>query len=178
MNEQATLNFSTPKEIHFVVKYNYTDKKFSIDWDTSNGILQDGQVYENGWRWADEADGADIIAESLRLRLEGAETFFRRPIDENVVRIGRRSPKTSQIAAQRVLPRTGTKRKRVFELIEQAGERGLCDHEIEQITGWLHQSASSIRNSLMNDGWIKDSGRRRKTPQNNEAIVWVVIRPL
>lgn len=177
MNEQATLNFSTPKEIHFVVKYNYTDKKFSIDWDTTNAVCH-LQIHEHGWRMVNESDGADIIAESLRLRLEGAETFFRRPIDENVVRIGRRSPKTSQIAAQRVLPRTGTKRKRVFELIEQAGERGLCDHEIEQITGWLHQSASSIRNSLMNDGWIKDSGRRRKTPQNNEAIVWVVIRPL
>lgn len=171
------LNFSAPKEIHFVVKYNYTDKKFSIDWDTTNAVCH-LQIHEDGWRMVKESDGADIIAESLRLRLEGAETFFRRPIDDNVVRIGRRSPKTSQIAAQRVLPRTGTKRKRVFELIEQAGERGLCDHEIEQITGWLHQSASSIRNSLMNDGWIKDSGRRRKTPQNNEAIVWVVIKPL
>jgi hypothetical protein len=61
----------------------------------------------------------------------------------------------------------------VFDLIAGAGERGLCDHEIESLTGWLHQSASSIRNSLMNDGWIKDSGLRRKTPQGNGAIAWV-----
>ena len=98
----------------------------------------------------------------------------RTPIEANSVRIGRRSPKTSQIAAERVLPRTGTKRKVVFDLIQGAGARGLCDHEIEALTGWLHQSASSIRNGLMNDGWIKDSSLRRKTPQQNNAIAWVV----
>jgi hypothetical protein len=103
-----------------------------------------------------------------------AQKANRRPIEANTVRLGRRSPKTSQIAAERVLPRTGTKRARVFALIQDAGERGLCDHEIEALTGWLHQSASSIRNGLMNDGWIKDSGLRRKTPQLNNAIAWVV----
>jgi hypothetical protein len=97
----------------------------------------------------------------------------RAPVERNTVRIGRRSPKTSQIAAERLLPRTGTKRKTVFELIQAAGSVGLCDHEIEDLTGWLHQSASSIRNGLMNDGWIKDSGKRRKTPQGNGAIVWI-----
>jgi hypothetical protein len=102
-----------------------------------------------------------------------AQKAARTPIETNSVRIGRRSPKTSQIAAERVLPRTGTKRKVVFDLIQGAGARGLCDHEIESLTGWLHQSASSIRNGLMNDGWITDSGQRRKTPQGNGAIVWV-----
>jgi hypothetical protein len=102
-----------------------------------------------------------------------ASKAARRPIEANSIRVGRRSPKTSQIAAERVLPRTGTKRKTVYDLIRLEGARGLCDHEIEQITGWLHQSASSIRNGLMNDGWIMDSGQRRKTPQGNGAIVWV-----
>jgi hypothetical protein len=97
----------------------------------------------------------------------------RAPIERNTVRLGRRSPNTSQIAAQRLLPRTGTKRKTVFDLIRAAGDVGLCDHEIEDLTGWLHQSASSIRNGLMNDGWIMDSGKRRKTPQGNGAIVWI-----
>jgi len=102
-----------------------------------------------------------------------ASKAARRPIEANSVRIGRRSPKTSQIAAERLLPRTGTKRKKVFDLIKAAGDVGLCDHEIEDLTGWLHQSASSIRNGLMNDGWIMDSGKRRKTPQGNGAIVWI-----
>lgn len=99
----------------------------------------------------------------------------RRPVGVNSVQIGKASPKTSQIAAQRVLPRTGTKRKAVFDIITARGALGLCDHEIEEITGWLHQSASSIRNGLMNDGWIMDSGLRRKTPQGNDAIVWVAV---
>jgi len=51
---------------------------------------------------------------------------------------------------------------------------GLCDHELEEKTGWLHQSASAARNTLMKDGWIVDSGQRRNTPQNNPAIVWVI----
>ena len=97
----------------------------------------------------------------------------RAPLERNMVRLGRRSPKTSQNAAQRVLPRTGTKRKVVYDLIYAQGSNGLCDHEIEQLTGWLHQSASSIRNGLMNDGWIMDSGKRRVTPQGNKAIVWI-----
>lgn len=102
-----------------------------------------------------------------------AQKALRRPVEANTVRIGRRSPETSQIAAQRVFPRTGTKRRVVFMAIKEAGAYGLCDHEIEELTGWLHQSASSIRNGLMNDGWIYDSGKRRKTPQGNGAIVWV-----
>jgi hypothetical protein len=27
----------------------------------------------------------------------------------------------------------------------------------------------------MNDGWVKDSGKRRKTPQGNGAIVWTLM---
>jgi len=98
----------------------------------------------------------------------------RRPIDANGVRIGRRSPKTSQKAAQGAFPRSGTKRWLIFEMINGNGAHGLCDHEIVDLTGWLHQSASSIRNSLMIDGYIVDSGNRRKTPRGNEAIVWIV----
>ena len=102
-----------------------------------------------------------------------AQRAARKPVERNVVRLGKNSPTTSRDAAKGALMRSGTKRKRVYDLIYSHGSDGLCDHEIEFITGWLHQSASSIRNSLMNDGWIKDSGKRRKTPQGNGAIVWV-----
>ena len=99
----------------------------------------------------------------------------RASLERNMVRVSKRSPKTSLIAAERALPRSGTKRKTVYDLIASYGANGLCDHEIEFLTGWLHQSASSIRNGLMNDGWIKDSGQRRRTPQGNQAIVWVTL---
>lgn len=171
MNEAQQLDFSEPKQLHFVVVYNEQDKTFSIDWDSTFYDLRGG-VWENGsWRRMEESEHA--IGDALIERLKTPQMAPRRPIESNVVRLGRRSPKTSQIAAKRLLPRTGTKRKTVYDLIKSAGSYGLCDHEIEAQTGWLHQSASSIRNGLMNDGWIKDSGLRRKTPQGNGAIVWV-----
>lgn len=55
---------------------------------------------------------------------------------------------------------------------------GLCDHELENKTGWLHQSASAARNTLMKDGWIIDSGVRRNTPQGNPAIVWIINKEM
>jgi hypothetical protein len=78
------------------------------------------------------------------------------------------------MAALNALPKTGTKRRITYDLIKESGTYGLCDHELEFKTGWLHQSASAARNTLMNDGFIKDSGLRRKTPAGNDAIVWII----
>lgn len=175
MVEQTSLNFTEPKELHFVVKYNYTEQKFSIDWDITKNTFGYSQIYDgSSWREAEKEDGWDEITTRLETILKEPKIAPRAPIERNVVRLGRRSPKTSQIAAERVLPRTGTKRQILYNLFNSAGPSGLCDHEIEQITGWLHQSASSLRNGLMNDGWIKDSGLRRKTVSKNDAIVWVL----
>lgn len=98
---------------------------------------------------------------------------FNIALERNVVSIARNAPATSRAAGLKRMPKTGTKRKITYDLIKQY-PLGLCDHEIEQITGWLHQSASSVRNSLMRDGLIYDSGLRRKTPGGNDAIVWKV----
>jgi alkyl hydroperoxide reductase subunit AhpC len=95
-------------------------------------------------------------------------------IDRNVVRVNFNSPATSHIAAKNALPKTGTKRRITYELIKDTGMFGLCDHELEQKTGWLHQSASAARNTLMVDGWIVDSGIRRNTPTGNPAIAWII----
>ncbi len=174
MSEAQQLDFSTPKQVHFVVVFNEHDNTFSIDWDSTYYDLHGGVWENNAWRKYDEREAK--IADALRIRIETPQKAPRRPIESNVVRIGRRSPETSLNAAERLLPRTGTKRKTVYDLILSAGSYVLCDHEIEAQTGWLHQSASSIRNGLMNDGWIKDSGLRRNTPQGNKAIVWVVAQ--
>ena len=97
----------------------------------------------------------------------------RKPVDSNSVRVSARHPDTSQISAQRALLRSGTKKKTIYELILKSGEYGLCDHELEQITGWSHQTVSASRNNLMNDSWIIDSNQRRNTPQGNPAIAWI-----
>lgn len=176
---QSQLDFSSGKEIHFIVFYNTKNEKWTIDHALTEAHYQDGQIYQDG-KWRKDLHNeitfavADLMLRLKQLDLRVAEAP-RRAVDANVVQLGRRSQKTSQRAAERVLPRTGTKRKRVFDLIMDSGQRGLCDHEIEALTGWLHQSASSIRNGLMNDGWIKDSGQKRNTPQGNGAIAWITM---
>ena len=92
-------------------------------------------------------------------------------IDRNVIRVGRKAPETSRKAAEKAFGRTGTKRRIIYDLIKSYPE-GLCDHDIEALTGCSHQSSSSTRNSLMNDGLVYDSGIRRKTPAGNDAIAW------
>lgn len=95
------------------------------------------------------------------------------PVNNNEARIGKNSPETSRAAAKKALPRTGTKKEKIYNLIMEQGMFGLCDHEIEKATGWKHQSASAMRNSLMRDGWVIDSGSRRNTDEGNPAIVWI-----
>lgn len=95
-------------------------------------------------------------------------------VDRKVAPVGRRSPDTAHVAAQVARLRSGTRRKEVFDLIRNAGHRGLTDDELEAATGRSHQSLSATRNTLMNDDLIVDSGMRRPTRYKNPAIVWVV----
>lgn len=97
------------------------------------------------------------------------------PVDANrQPNVRLHAPDTSHAAAERALPRAATKRRIAYDLIRAAGEQGMTDDELEQRTGWAHQSASACRNSLMHDGWITDSGQRRPTRYGNDAICWVV----
>ena len=121
-----------------------------------------GEKYCANCRWSN----GEMLGHSL--------TTGRKSIDRNVVAISRNVKDTSLSAIKKVFPKSGTKRRTIYELIKTEGMFGLCDHEIEERTGWLHQSASASRNSLMKDGWIVDSGQRRKTNQGNDAIVWVI----
>lgn len=101
------------------------------------------------------------------------EKRTRPEIGRSVVAVHANAQETSRIAAARALPSSGTKRRITYDLIASYGALGLCDHELEIQTGWLHQSASAARNTLLKDGLIKDSGLRRNTPQGNPAIVWI-----
>jgi hypothetical protein len=107
-------------------------------------------------------------------KVEEAAQKRRRLIDSDHIVISPNAPQTSQNAATLALPRAGTKRRIIYQLIQEAGAKGLCDHEIEELTGWLHQSASSIRNGLMNDNLVKDSGIKRNTRQGNPASAWII----
>lgn len=94
-------------------------------------------------------------------------------VDRNVTRVGAGHPKTAKDAAWANLPRSGSKRRSLYDWIMK--RHGCTDDELEEITGWSHQSVSAGRNTLMEDGLIIDSGKTRPTRYGNDAIVWEVV---
>lgn len=83
---------------------------------------------------------------------------------------------TSLSAAQSVAgqPRDAMK-ARVRELLtamETTGDLlGLTSDELEQITGWSHQSASARLREVVLDGFAYDSAERRLTRYGRKAVV-------
>lgn len=94
-------------------------------------------------------------------------------VDDNVVLIAKNASRTSRLAADGILPRTGTLRRRVHDIVLQHGNDGLTDEQLEDKLGGKHQSISACRRSLVLDGYVVDSGRTRKNRVGNECIVWV-----
>jgi transcription initiation factor IIE alpha subunit len=91
---------------------------------------------------------------------------------DNQVIIARNAQRTSIAAAQKVLPRTGSLRRKVYEYILNQGLRGATDQEIEKA---LHIEGNTVRPtriSLVKDGFIMDTGSTRKNQHNNDCIVW------
>jgi hypothetical protein len=82
-------------------------------------------------------------------------------------------PQTSQNAVKKARAASGSRRKLVFDLIKRHREMGLCDHEIIDLTGLSPNTARPTRVTLMKDGFVVNSGRTRKTPEGNDAIVWI-----
>lgn len=94
-------------------------------------------------------------------------------VDRNVAPVGRRHPDTAHAAAERALPRTGSKRRAVVERIARVA---LTAEEVGEAFGWPHQSYSATVSTLARDGWLEDSGERRTTTTGNDAIVWTLTR--
>ncbi len=63
----------------------------------------------------------------------------------------------------------------VLAVIVKAGAFGASDAEIEAVTGMRAQSVSPRRGELHVMGFIRDSGRRRRTPRGRLAVVWVTV---
>lgn len=79
---------------------------------------------------------------------------------------------TSRDAAKRMVPHLARLENLVLEAIRAAGPRGLCDHELESVTGLMHQTASARRRELVLAGLVEDSGERRLTPSGRKAKAW------
>jgi hypothetical protein len=65
-------------------------------------------------------------------------------------------------------------RRRVFEAVVRAGALGLTSDEIESMLGKPHQCVSPRVHELMVERLIVDSGKRRRTREGREAVVYVV----
>ena len=95
-------------------------------------------------------------------------------IDNNKVIIAKNAKQTSVQAAIKVLPKTGSLRRKVYEYVLRKGFQGATDQEMESA---LHIDGNTIRPtriSLVKDGFIIDTGLTRKNENGNECIVWVV----
>jgi len=98
-----------------------------------------------------------------------------RLVDDNAVMISGKSQRTSSQAAEKIMPRTGTIRRKVYDAVYQSG--GITDWELELELRGKHQTVSASRRSLVLDGFIEDSGETRKNISGNECIVWVATKP-
>jgi hypothetical protein len=69
---------------------------------------------------------------------------------------------------------SGKMRAEIFKLIDRYFS-GLTDDELEQATGWRHQTVSARRRELVLLGKVKDSGKRRPTRSGRSATVWEAV---
>ncbi len=99
--------------------------------------------------------------------------FDRPDPGEDRTSTGAGHPDTSHEAAARVLPRSGTQRLKVLDYFAAIWPEGLTDEEVWLRLGLPYGSSLARRNELFNDGWLKNSGHRRKTASGGTAIVWV-----
>jgi transcription initiation factor IIE alpha subunit len=96
-------------------------------------------------------------------------------IDSNKVIVAHNAKQTSIDAAQKVLIKSGSIRRKVYEYILAQGLRGATDQEIERA---LHIEGNTIRpsrKSLEKDAYIIDSGTVRKNHKDNDCTVWRAV---
>ena len=91
---------------------------------------------------------------------------------ENKVIIAKNARQTSREAAERAYPKSGTMRLRVYEYIIRQGLKGATDQEIQRNLNLSGDTVRPSRITLFQDGFIIDSGERRKNANGNDCIVW------
>lgn len=93
-------------------------------------------------------------------------------IDHNKVKVAHNAQRTSLLAAEKALPKSGTKRRRVYDYIANRGLLGATDDEIEGALGIDGNTIRPTRGGLVEDGYIINTGTTRKNKHGNECIVW------
>ena len=86
-----------------------------------------------------------------------------------------RHSETSKKAALEIQPEAQTLRDRVEHFIQESGRYGATDEEIQDFLDMEGSTERPRRVELLKMGKIVDSGRKRKTRSNREAVVWRVV---
>lgn len=94
--------------------------------------------------------------------------------EDHVGKVGSQHPVTSRAAAKKILPRSGTQRRLVYDVIAGTNDYGATDDELELMTSLRPNSLHPRRGELADAGFIVRSGRKRKTRAGNDADVWVL----
>lgn len=81
---------------------------------------------------------------------------------------------TSREAWRRFAVVSGSVDDRIIRALQEAGESGLTDEEVERRLGEKHQTVSGNRRHLAERGLVKDSGLRGVTSSGRAAIKWVL----
>jgi hypothetical protein len=95
-----------------------------------------------------------------------------RPVDDDHAPVGDGHPDTAKTAAANALPRAGTQRRRIYDML--LVHPSTAD-EVERSLNLGHQTASARVSDLHRDGWLLDTGERRRTSRGQNAIVWRAV---
>ena len=92
-----------------------------------------------------------------------------------MIRPSQKHSKTSRAAAHEIKDSVDTLRYKVRLHIEDAGDRGATDEEIQIALGMHGNTERPRRIELLNDFHVvMDSGRTRPTKSGRQAVVWVI----
>jgi transcription initiation factor IIE alpha subunit len=96
-------------------------------------------------------------------------------IDRNFVPLSANAQRTSRLSAESVLPKTGTMRRSVYEYFMRRGMNGATDQEVSSALHIDGNTIRPLRGTLVQDGWIVDSGATRKNEKGHDCIVWRIV---
>lgn len=93
----------------------------------------------------------------------------------SVPRARRTDPETSRLAAADAQPRAARHRDRALAALREAGEEGLSDFRLAEITGIQQASIGVRRGELVKAGLVEYSGRNGLSPSGSACRIWVAV---
>ncbi len=117
--------------------------------------------------------GDIFVADSIKTCIELLEADISRRKGRGYLPPHQWHSDTSRAAAEAIAPKFGTMTRDVLLQLSRFPE-GLTDEEGQQAAGMQGNSYRPCRVSLMDKGFVVDSGHRRKTHQRKDAVVWCV----